>query len=89
MWGTDLEVIELISIYNKGSWFLLILDEFDCKPKKKHRRITVVNFLTNKSIKSWLKDHDMKIYSTHVVASLKNKIYKYVTSISRNVYIDK
>ena len=36
MWGTDLEVIELISIYNKGSWFLLILDEFDCKPKKKN-----------------------------------------------------
>ena len=50
-------------------------------------------------MKSWLKDHDIKIYSTHnegksVVAerfmrTLKNKIYKYMTSVSKNVYIDK
>ena len=53
----------------------------------------------NKSMKSWLQDNDIKTYSTHneensVVAerflrSLKNKIHKYMTSISKKVYIDK
>ena len=53
----------------------------------------------NNSFKKWLKHHDTKMYSTHnsgksVVAerfirTLKNKIYKYMPSISKNVYIDK
>ena len=47
----------------------------------------------------WLRDNDIVMYSTHnegksVVAerfirTLKSKIYKYMTSISKNVYIDK
>ena len=51
------------------------------------------------SFKKWLQDNDIVIYSTHnegksVVAerfirTIKNKIYKYMTSISKNVYIDK
>ena len=50
-------------------------------------------------MKSWLQDNDIKMYSTHnerksVVAErfirpLKNKIYKYITSISKNMCIDK
>ena len=53
----------------------------------------------NNSFKKWLKDNDIEIYSIHnegksVVAerfirTLKNKIYKCMTSISKNVYIDK
>ena len=53
----------------------------------------------NRSLKSWLEKNDTKIYSAHnegkfVVAerfirTLKSKIYKYMTSISKNVYIDK
>ena len=53
----------------------------------------------NSSFKKWLKDNDNKLYSIHnegksVVAkrfirTLKIKIYKYMTSISKNVYIDK
>ena len=49
--------------------------------------------------KEWLRDNDIVMYSTHnegksVVAErfirkLKSKIYKYMTSISKNVYIDK
>ena len=49
--------------------------------------------------KKWLRDNDVVMYSTHnegksVVAerfirTLKSKIYKYMTSISKNVYIDK
>ena len=50
-------------------------------------------------MKSFLQNNDIEMYSTHnegksVVAerfirTLKNKIYKYMTSISKNVYIDK
>ena len=53
----------------------------------------------NNSFKKWLKDNDIEMYSIHnegksVVAerfirTLKTKIYKYMTSISKNVYIDK
>ena len=53
----------------------------------------------NNSFKKWLQGNDIAMYSTHnegksVVAerfnrALKNKIYKCMTSISRNVYIDK
>ena len=53
----------------------------------------------NNSFKKWLQDNNLVMYSTHnegesVVAArfirvLKNKIYKYMTSISKNVYIDK
>ena len=50
-------------------------------------------------MKSWLEKNDIETYSTHnegksVVAerfirTIKNKIYKHMTSISKNVYIDK
>ena len=53
----------------------------------------------NTSFKKWLQDNNIVMYSTNnegksVVAerfirTLKNKIYKYMTSISKNVYIDK
>ena len=53
----------------------------------------------NAYFKKWLRDNDIVMYSTHnegksVVAerfnrTLKNKIYKYMTSISKSVYIDK
>ena len=53
----------------------------------------------NKSLKSWLQDNNKEMYSTHnegesavaerFIRKLKNKIYKQVTSISKNVYIDK
>ena len=53
----------------------------------------------NSSFKKWLQNNDIAMYSTHnerksVVAerfirTLKNKIYKYMTSISKNAYIDK
>ena len=50
-------------------------------------------------MKSWLQENDIVMYSTHndrksviaerFIRTLKNKIYKYMTSISKNVYIDK
>ena len=48
------------------------------------------------SMKSWLDKNDMEIYSAHskgksfaavrFIRTLKNKIYKHMTSISKNVY---
>ena len=53
----------------------------------------------NNSFKKWLKDNDIEMYSIHnegksVVAerfirTLKTKIYKYMTSLLKHVYIDK
>ena len=50
-------------------------------------------------MKSWLQDNDMEMYSIHneeklfvaegFIRTLKNKIYKYMTAVSKNVYIDK
>ena len=50
-------------------------------------------------MKSWLHNNDIETYSTYnmrksVVAEkfikiFKDKIYKYMTSVSKNVYIDK
>ena len=50
-------------------------------------------------MKCWLQDNDIEIYSTcnkrksvvakRFIRTLKNKIYKYMTSVSKNVYIDK
>ena len=55
--------------------------------------------LYNRSMKSWLEKNDIEMYSKHdegksviagrFIRALKNKIYKYMTSISKNVYIDK
>ena len=53
----------------------------------------------NFTINQWLEKNDIEMYSTHnegksaiaerFIRTLKNKIYKYMTSISINVYIDK
>ena len=50
-------------------------------------------------LKKWLKDDYIEVYSIHnegksvvderFIRTLKNKIYKYITKISKVVYIDK
>ena len=50
-------------------------------------------------MKSCLEDNGIKLYSAHIkgnsvvatrfIKILKNKIYKHMTSVSKNVYIDK
>ena len=50
-------------------------------------------------MKSWLQGNDIEVYSTQnegksvvtekIIRTLKNKLYKYMTLISKNVYIDK
>ena len=77
--------------------FEKILDDSNRKPNK----IWVDKWseFNNNSFKKWLKDNDIGMYSIHnqgksVVAerfirTLKTKIYKYMTSVSKNLYIDK
>ena len=92
-WVVPLKDKKDISIVNA---FQSILKDSNRKPNK----IWVdkgIEFY-NSSFKKWLQGNDI-MYSTHnegksVVAerfiwTLKNKIYRYMTSISKNVYIDK
>ena len=77
--------------------FQEFLEEFSRKSNKIW--IDICSEFYNKSMKSWLQDSDIKVYSTHyegkfVVAerfirTLKNRIYKYMASVSKNVNIDK
>ena len=77
--------------------FQEILDDSKRKPNKIW--VDKGGEFYNNSFKKWLQHNDIAMYSTHnegkaVVAerfirTLKNKIYKYMTSISKNLYIDK
>ena len=77
--------------------FQKLFDESNRKPNKiwVHKR----SKFYYRSIKSFLHNNDIEMYSTHnegksavaerFIRTLKNKIHKYITSISKNVYIDK
>ena len=83
-----------ISIVNA---FQKILKESNRKPNKiwvdKGREFY------NNSFKKWLQDNGIVMYSTNnkvksvaaerFIRTIRNKLYKYMTSISKNVYIDK
>ena len=94
VWVIPLKDKKGVSIVNA---FQQILKELGKKPNK----IWVdkgSEFYYN-SFKKWLGNNDIEMYSIHnegksvaaerFIGTLKNKIYKYMTSISKNVYIDK
>ena len=93
-WVIPLKDKKGISIVNA---FQTVLKESNKKPNKIW--VDKGSEFYNNSFKKWLKDNDIEMYSTNnegksVVAerfirTLKTKIYKYMTSISKNVYIDK
>ena len=105
-------LLRVIDIFSKYTWIIplkdkksititnalqKVLDESSLRQNKIW--VDIGSRFCNRSIKSWLQDNNMEMYSIHnkgkcVVAkkfirTLKNKIYKYVTSISKNMYIDK
>ena len=94
VWVIPLKDKKGITITNA---FHKILKESNRKPDQ--IRVNKGSEFYNRSMKSWLEKNDIEMYSTHnggnsVVAqrfirALKNKIYKYMTSISKNVYNDK
>ena len=77
--------------------FQQILHKFNYKPNKIW--VDKGSKFYNRSIKSWLQGNKIEIYSIHnkrksvvaerFIGTLKNKIDKYMTSISKNVYINK
>ena len=77
--------------------FQKILDDSNRKPNKIW--VDKGSEFYNSSFKKWLKDSDIEMYSVHnegksfvaekFVRTLKTKIYKFMTSVSKNVYIDK
>ena len=83
-----------ISIVNA---FQKILSDSNRKPNKIW--VDKESEFYNSSVKKWLKDNDIEMYSTHnkeksivaerFIRTLKTKIYKYMTSISKNVNINK
>ena len=68
---------------------------------RKHHKIWVDkgSEFYNSHFKKWLKDNSIEVYSTHnegksavaerFIRTIKNKIYKCMTSISKSMYIDK
>ena len=93
-WVVPLKDKKGVSIVNA---FQKILKDSNRKPNKIW--VDKGSEFYNNSFKKWLKDNDIEMYSTNnegksVVAerfirTLKTKIYKYMTSVSKNVYIDK
>ena len=87
----DKKGVSIVDVFQK------ILDDSNRKPNKIW--VDKVSEFYNSSFKKWLKDKDMEMYLIHnegksVVAerfirTLKTKIYKYMTSVSKNVYISK
>ena len=77
--------------------FSKILNESNCKPNKIW--VDKGSEFYNRSMKSWLQNNDIELYSAHnerksavaerFIRTLRSKIYKYMTSVSKNVYIDK
>ena len=93
-WVVPLKDKKGVSIVNA---FQKILDDSNRKPNKIW--VDKGSEFCNNSFKKWLKDNDIEIYSIHneeksVVAerfirTLTTKIYKYMTLVFKNVYIDK
>ena len=85
----------------KGIIIINALQQTLDESKRKPNKIWVEkgNEFYNRSMKSFLQSNDLEMYSTHneekfviaerFIRTLENKIYKYLTSISKNVYIDK
>ena len=81
-----------------------ILNAFEIISKESNRKpnniwVDKESEFYNGSFRKWLKDNDIEIYSANnegksviaerFIRTLKNKIYKYMISISKNVYVDK
>ena len=89
----------------KGKKGITITNAFQKTLKESYRKPNKIwvdkcsEFYKKKSMKSWLGKNAIEMYSAHneaksvvterFIRTLKSKIYKYMTSITKNVYIDK
>ena len=93
-WVVPLKDKKGVSIVNI---FQSILNKSNRKPNKIW--VDKGSEFYKRSMKSWLEKNDIAMYSTHnegksvvterFIRTIKNKIYKHMTSISKNMYIDK
>ena len=93
-WVVPLKDKKGVSVANA---FQIILKKSNRKPSKIW--VDKSGEFCNRSMKSWLEKHDIEMYSTHnegksvvaerIIRTIKNKIYKHMSSISKNVYVDK
>ena len=93
-WVVPLRDRKGVSILNT---FQKILDNSNRKPNKIW--VDKGSEFYNNSFRKWLKNNDTEMYSIHnegksvtaerFIETIKTKIYKYMTSVSKNVYIDK
>ena len=93
-WVVPLKDQKGVSLVNA---FQSILNKSNRKPNKIW--VDKSGEFYNRSMKSWLVKNDIEMYSTHnegksvaderFIRTIKNKTYKHMTSISKNVYIDK
>ena len=93
-WVVPLKDKKFISIFKA---FQSILKQSNRKPNKIW--VDKGSEFYNAYFKKWLRDNDLVMYSTHnegksvaaerFIRTIKSKIYKYMTSISKNVYINK
>ena len=89
-------------LYNKKD--VNIFNLFQSTLRKYNRKANKIRVdkgskIYSNSFKKWLQDNDIVTYSTHneekfvvaerLISTLKNKVYKYMSSISKNVYIHK
>ena len=91
--GFPLKDKKVVSIVNA---FQNILDSSNRKPNKIW--VDQGSECYNYVFKRWLKDNDISMYSTYnegksviaerFIRTLKNKIYKHMATISKNVYFD-
>ena len=94
----------VIDIFSKYAWVVTLKDKKGISIVKANRKPNKIwvdkgSEFYNAYFKKWLRDNDIVMYSTHnegksvvterFIKTLKSKIYKYMTSISKNVYIDK
>ena len=93
-WVIPLKDKKIVTITNA---FQKILDESNRKPNK--ICVNKGSEFYNRSMRWWIERNDTEMYSTpnegksaiaeRFIRTLKNKIYKYITSISKTVYINK
>ena len=87
-----------------GCSFKSIVNAFQSISKKSNRKPNKIwvdkgSEFYNSHFKKWLKNNNIEMYSTHnegksaiagrFIRTIKNKIYRYMTSILKNMYIDK
>ena len=89
-------LVFVVNIYGLFLWKIRKVLQLLTKSRKPNKIwVNKGNECYNRSMKSWLQDNDMEMYSTRSEAkfvaerfnrTLKNKIYKYMTSVSKALY---